>query len=228
MNGATIKYIIPLGSQSILDFTVKDTACYETAGVIHHNTGKTVAAGCECVYHATGVYPTWWEGAKFTEPVLMWVANDTNKNTRDVNQLELLGQAGQHGTGLIPSECIIDVKVKAGIPDAVEFVHVRHSTGGVSIIQFKSYEQGWEAFTGAAIHVIWLDEEPPLKVYTECCIRTMTTSGLVMLTFTPLQGTTEVVKGYLDSYKNDKTAHENVDTQVVEQAKETLTKPKRL
>lgn len=213
VNNAHIQYIIPLGCQSILDFTVDGTECYETAGVIHHNTGKTKAAGCEFVFHATGQYPEWWEGGKFDSPTLQWACNDTNKNTRDINQLELLGPSGQYGTGLLPTDTIIDTKVKPGIADAVEFIHVRHSSGGVSVIQFKSYEQGWEAFTGAAVHVIWCDEEPPLKVYTECCIRTMTTSGLIMLTFTPLQGTTEVVKGFLDSYTGASSSPVNINTQ---------------
>jgi hypothetical protein len=45
--------------------------------------------------------------------------------------------------------------------------------------------------------VIWLDEEPPLPVYTECLIRTMTNNGLIMLTFTPLMGMSETVMQFL-------------------------------
>jgi len=40
-------------------------------------------------------------------------------------------------------------------------------------------------------------EEPPLDVYGECIIRTATTNGIVMLTFTPLAGMSEVVMGFL-------------------------------
>ena len=40
---------------------------------------------------------------------------------------------------------------------------------------------------------IWLDEEPPLDVYGECLIRTATTNGIIMLTFTPLEGLSDTV-----------------------------------
>lgn len=169
-----------------------------------NRTGKTVAAAYEVTCHATGLYPDWWEGGRFKEPILAWVANDTNSNTRDINQRELLGPPGNIiGIGMIPADCIIKTTPKSGIPNAVETIMVRHVSGGVSEVQFKSYEQGWEKFTGGAVHVIWCDEEPDVKVYTECCIRTMTTHGLVMLTFTPLQGVTEVVRGYIDSYQSE-------------------------
>ena len=180
-----------------------------------NRTGKTTAASFECTLHLTGQYPDWWAGARFIDPILCWVANDSNKIVRDVNQLELLGPPGQLGTGMIPSDSIISTTPKPGIPDAVESVRIRHQpTGGISYLTFKSYEQGWEAFTGSAVHVVWCDEEPSLRVYTECCIRTMTTHGLVMLTLTPLQGTTEVIKGYLDAYVEHNDEH-NIDTQVV-------------
>jgi phage terminase large subunit-like protein len=45
--------------------------------------------------------------------------------------------------------------------------------------------------------VIWLDEEPDLDVYSECLLRTMTTGGLVMCTFTPMLGLSEVVMSFL-------------------------------
>ena len=62
---------------------------------------------------------------------------------------------------------------------------------------FKSYDQRREAFQGTEIDVVWLDEEPPLEIYAECLTRTMTTNGLVMLTFTPLQGITPMIKSFL-------------------------------
>ncbi len=165
-----------------------------------NRTGKTVAAAFEVVCHLTGEYPDWWPGHRFRDPILAWVVNDTSKNTRDINQLELLGRPNQHGTGMIPHTNIIKTAPRTGIPDAVDSVQVKHITGGTSLLQFKSYEQGWQSFTGAAVHVIWCDEEPSPQVYAECCIRTMTTQGLILLTFTPLQGVTEVVKGFIDSY----------------------------
>jgi phage terminase large subunit-like protein len=43
----------------------------------------------------------------------------------------------------------------------------------------------------------WLDEEPPEDVYGECLIRTATTRGIIYLTFTPLEGMSKVVMGFL-------------------------------
>ena len=74
---------------------------------------------------------------------------------------------------------------------------MRHSSGKNSLLVFKSYDQRRESFQGTEQDVIWLDEEPPLDIYTECLMRTMTTEGLVMLTFTPLSGLSEVVLSFL-------------------------------
>jgi phage terminase large subunit-like protein len=60
--------------------------------------------------------------------------------------------------------------------------------GGRSVITLKSYDQGRESFQGTEQDVIWLDEEPPMPVYAECLLRTMTTDGLVICTFTPMLG----------------------------------------
>jgi phage terminase large subunit-like protein len=69
----------------------------------------------------------------------------------------------------------------------------------LSILDFKSYETGAEGFQGTAKHFIWLDEEPELEIYTECLMRTMTTDGLVLATFTPLRGRTPLVLSFLGS-----------------------------
>ena len=45
--------------------------------------------------------------------------------------------------------------------------------------------------------MIWEDEEPPADVHSECLLRLMTVDGLLMLTFTPLSGISEVVFRYI-------------------------------
>jgi phage terminase large subunit-like protein len=47
--------------------------------------------------------------------------------------------------------------------------------------------------------LIWDDEEPPMDVYGEQIIRTATTKGILMLTFTPLEGMSDVVQQFLPS-----------------------------
>ncbi len=101
------------------------------------------------------------------------------------------------GTGLVPGEDIGDLSWKPGYPDLLDTVLVKHASGGWSEIGLKTYQQGRGSFEGTEKDVIWLDEEPPMDVYTECLVRTMTTNGLILLTFTPLEGLSEVVLSYL-------------------------------
>lgn len=159
--------------------------------------GKTEGAGgYELTCHLTGRYPAWWQGRKLPRANNWWAAGDTRETVRDILQRKLLGKPGDFGTGLIPRESI--VRTAPGfIPDAIQAIWVKHESGGVSVVQFKSYDQGREAFQGTEQDGIWLDEEPPQSVYTECLLRTMTNDGMVLLTFTPLRGMSEVVLSFL-------------------------------
>ena len=74
---------------------------------------------------------------------------------------------------------------------------VQHQSGGTSYLGFKSYDQGRRKFQGTGKHVIWLDEEPPADVYDECLLRLMTTNGLMLCTFTPLLGLSDVAMRFL-------------------------------
>jgi phage terminase large subunit-like protein len=82
---------------------------------------------------------------------------------------------------------------KRGVEDLTDTVKVRHSSGGWSTLGMKSYEQGRGSFEGTSQHVIWADEELEMDVYGEMLIRTMTTQGIIFLTFTPLLGLSETV-----------------------------------
>ena len=84
-----------------------------------------------------------------------------------------------------------------GVPDLVDTVLVRYRTGGFSQLSFKAFEMGREKFSGETLDFVWLDEEPPLDIYTECSIRLMTRRGLALMTFTPLQGMSDVVQAFL-------------------------------
>lgn len=173
-----------------------------------NRVGKTVAGSYELVCHLTGDYPPWWTGRVFKTPIRAWAAGKTNETTRDIIQLELLGNItflGQRkvvdGTGLIPRQLLGtdpgEISWKAGITDLVDTIRVRHRTGRWSELGLKSYQQGRGSFEGTARHVIWFDEEPPLDVYNEALIRTATTQGLIYVTFTPLEGMSEVVVSFL-------------------------------
>jgi len=164
-----------------------------------NRVGKTEGVGAyEVTCHLTGDYPDWWQGKRFSRGIKAWAAGDTGKTVRDIIQSKLLGPVGSWGTGMIPGDSIMgEPKRKAGLPEAVEIVYVQHVSGGYSTLNLKSYDQRREAFQGTEQDIIWLDEEPPLDIYTECLLRTMTTDGAVMLTFTPLSGLSAVVLQFL-------------------------------
>lgn len=168
-----------------------------------NRSGKSFAGGYEMSLHLTGLYPEWWEGKTFAEPVMAWTAGDTAKNVRDIMQTILLGPYGnieQYGTGLIPGELIHRYTSKHGLSDAIESIYVKHISGGLSNIQFKSYDQGREVFQGTSQQVIHLDEECPLDIYTECLLRTLTVNGIIYVTATPLLGLTDLILSFLPEF----------------------------
>lgn len=167
--------------------------------------GKTEGiGGYETTLHLTGRYPDWWVGRRFERPIRAWAAGKSNETTRDIVQTKLCGPSqmdgarkGFAGTGLIPGNDIGPVSWKQGVADLADTVRVKHVSGGWSVLGLKSYQQGRGSFEGTEQDLVWLDEEPPMDVYAECLVRTMTTDGLVLLTFTPLEGMSEVVMAFL-------------------------------
>jgi phage terminase large subunit-like protein len=163
-----------------------------------NRVGKTEGAGgYETTLHLTGNYPHWWQGKRFDRAVRWWAAGKTNETTRDIVQRKLLGPKDSLGTGLIPHQVIGRITWKQGVQDLVDTVQIKHETGDWSLLGFKSYQQGRDSFEGTEQDGIWLDEEPPVDIYGECLIRTATTHGLIMLTFTPLEGMSETVMSFL-------------------------------
>lgn len=171
----------------------------ERAAIAANRVGKTWGLGAfEATLHLTGLYPEWWEGRRFDHPIDAWVAGDTTETTRDIVQLALMGPVGELGTGMIPGDCIIgEPSKRSGVTGAFDTARIRHSTGGMSYVGFKSYDQGRKKFQGTAKHLVWLDEEPPADVYDECMLRLMTTDGLMIGTFTPLSGISDVVLRFM-------------------------------
>lgn len=158
-----------------------------------NRVGKTVSGALESTYHATGEYPDWWEGKRFDGPTRGWAIGSTARSTRDTVQKELLGMPGSWGTGMIPADKIIRMWSLSGVPQGIDMLHVKHKSGGISTIGFKNYEQPIEAFYGTDLHWIWPDEIIPINIYNECLVRTMTTGGIIYVTFTPLKGLTPLV-----------------------------------
>lgn len=181
-------------------------------GMAGNRTGKTFSAAAETGMHATGKYATkethgWdWDGwrCKTSNP-LIWTGSMTNETSRDIIQESLLGPEGQHGTGAIPKDDIIDVTYRqAGVKGVVDTIRVKHydkngNQDGIGRLTLKTYDQGWKKWQGKPVDFVWLDEEPDhFKIYTEAITRLTDTSGRMLVTFTPLSGMTEIVTSFMD------------------------------
>lgn len=170
-----------------------------------NRVGKTMSGGgFEIACHLTGRYPEWWPGRRFDHPIEAWAAGVTNETTRDIIQTTLFGEVTGSGInksltgfGVIPGDAIGGMSWRQGVNDLLDTIKVKHVSGRWSTLGLKSYQQGRSSFEGTAKHVIWGDEEIPFDIYGECLIRTATTNGLLMVTFTPLQGLTETVMQFL-------------------------------
>lgn len=202
MDGNRIVRVSFIGVHEVYDWQVDGLHNYCAAGLVHHNSEG--AGGYESTLHMTGEYPDWWEGRRFPRPTAGYACGKTNETTRDIVQNKLFGKVRFEnqrkvftGTGLVPARCIGDVTWKQGVADLADTVRVKHISGGESEVNLKSYAQGRGSFEGTERDWIWLDEEPPADIYGECLIRTATTQGIVYITFTPLEGATEVVQSFM-------------------------------
>ena len=165
-----------------------------------NRVGKTQCAAAEVSYHLTGDYPEWWQGRRFAHPTLVWTGSPTNETSRDIVQAELLGGLGEKlGTGWIPKARLHGQPKtrQAGVKDVIDTFQVKHSSGGFSTCNLKTYEQGWQKWQGTAPHVVWDDEEPDdYMIYSESQTRILTSKGILLVTFTPLQGVTDLVQHF--------------------------------
>lgn len=166
-----------------------------------NKVGKTRLGAYMVNAWTTGRYPKWWHGRVFDDPITAWICNKTAKDCRDINEAELLGPPGidsERGTAMLPAHLIGKCTPKPGTPHAFEFIQVEHVSGSWSTIATKSYDQGREAFQGRNIPVIWNDEEVPDDIAGEEKLRIMTVNGLILYTYTPIQGLTEMTQKFME------------------------------
>ena len=167
-----------------------------------NRSGKTRTASYEVACHVTHRYPHWWGGKKFTKPGNWWCVGQTNQQLKESMQVDLLGPLHDIGTGMIPKKYIHSVSMKPGVPGTVESIKIKWnmSERDIVTITFKTCDQSDMAFMGDKLQGIWFDEEPDrVSLYTECFTRTQDPDepGIVICTFTPLKGLSDVVLSFL-------------------------------
>lgn len=170
-----------------------------------NRTGKTECGAVEVVYLARGVHP-YKENKKDT---VGWVVSLSRQVQRDVAQKKILGYLSPY--------YIEDVVMQSGRKDfpeggVIDYIKVRNVFGGISIIGFKSCDQGREKFQGASLDYVWFDEEPTEEIYLECRMRVLDKKGQIFGTMTPLKGLTWVYDEiYLNSKNNFEVWYETME-----------------
>lgn len=172
-----------------------------------NRTGKTETGAYAATTFATGEYPKWWKGRRFPGPTSGVVAGKDGKTVRDSTQIKLIGYPEREmGTGLIPKRLLLldECKRAQGVPNLFETIAVRHTSGDMSTINLKSYDQGRQAFEGSRRHYVWEDEEAPIDIHRENVQRVFDFQGLVFNTYTPFKGQTELTRDLRSRSLDDK------------------------
>jgi len=180
------------------------STCNQRLLMAANRIGKSYCGSAEMSYHLTGLYPKWWKGRRFRQPIVGWAGGVSNETTRDIVQFELLGSPDDpeaFGSGTVPRKLIIKTERKPGVPNAKSVALIKHVSGGNSSLFFKAYEMGVEKWQGRSVDCIWLDEEPSREIYSQAVTRTLDRRGMVYMTFTPEAGMTETVASFMNNLK---------------------------
>lgn len=141
-----------------------------TAFIAANRAGKSFAGMREVLWRATMTHPY-----RKPKPIdMIWCGFPSFAFFRETT--------GPHFFNLLPEGALIQFH------QSEFWAKVRREDGGVCTIFFKPYEQGRDKWQGAAVDLLWLDEEPPEDIYREGVARTIDKSGDVILTFTPVSG----------------------------------------
>src|SRR6266511_5642115 len=125
------------------DFHAAGARYRERLFMAGNQLGKTWSSAYEIAMHLTGLYPDWWQGKRFHKQTVGWAGGDTGETIRDTLQRLVMGRPGEWGTGTVPKDLIVGEPKRAmGVADLIDTIHVRHVSGGISRLTFKSYEKG--------------------------------------------------------------------------------------
>lgn len=163
-----------------------------------NRSGKTECGAVEAVYMARGIHPY----RENKDNVFGWVVSLSTQVQRDVAQAKILHY--------LEPAWIDGVTMISGKRDSLEYgvidqIRVKNVFGGISVIGFKSCDQGREKFQGSSLDFVWFDEEPPRDIYNECKMRVIDKRGDIFGTMTPLKGLTFI---YDEIYLNSTNSQE--------------------
>jgi len=186
----------------------------ERSIVLGSQQGKSTATGYELAFSACDWWPDWHTGrhpsppqiersAKFTG----WYASISSQTVRDGIQSKLLGDISQKdglGSGAIPLDYIRGISMSRGISNFVDTITVSRESGGIGLLQSKTYEQSVMSYQGVPVDMALVDEDPGYddRIYNELLARTISTNGRIIVSLTPMLGTTPIRKRFIQSGPN--------------------------
>ena len=161
-----------------------------------NRTGKTECGAVETIWLLRGNHP-FKENKK---DVNGWAVSLSSQVQRDVAQAKILSY--------LPKDWIFDIVMQSGKKESpssgvIDKIYIKNVFGGISILGFKTCDQGREKFQGTSLDFVWFDEEPPYDIYLECKMRVLDRCGEVFGTMTPLKGLTWVYDEIYLNQKND-------------------------
>jgi phage terminase large subunit-like protein len=170
--------------------------------------GKSETAAFMTACNLTGLYPKFWKGIRYDHAIDGWSVAKSLKMSRDICQVKLIGGVGEAwGTGLIPRHLLLpDPIASRGEGGAIDTIKVRHVSGNISTLRFRTYDAGREALQGSTLDWLWLDEEPDFEIYSELLSRiSARPHGRLIITFTPLLGMSGISVRYRQEHSPDRT-----------------------
>ena len=192
------------------EFFATGLRCRERGLFAGTQLGKSEALSFEVAVHLTGLYPPDWPGRKWDRPIRAWAVGENQKMVRDILQRKLCGEPGNaesFGSGMIPKNLFsADPVLARGESNCYDTIQVRHRSGGISVLRFRTYQAGAMALQGETLDLVHLDEEPSdYAVYSECLSRVGGVGGMLMIGFTPLKGMSEISARYRNEFSPDRT-----------------------
>jgi phage terminase large subunit-like protein len=186
-------------NQKQLDYFATGLHARERALIAANRFGKTLSVSMEVCAHLTGIYPDWWNGYRYERPLNVWVAGVSNKETNQNLKAYYVGDVNK--IGWIHPSLILDHKPLENL------YLIRHISGGISKLRFKSFEQGREAWQAEKVDIVHPDEEMPYDIYSEALTRTAITAegdhGMILPSLTPLKGMTLFLLHFMQREEGD-------------------------
>ena len=169
---------------------------------VGNRSGKTECGAVECVYMARGIHPY----RKNKQNVFGWVVSLSRQVQRDVAQQKILQYLNPDW---IESIVMLEGRKDSAESGVIDQIRVKNVFGGISVIGFKSCDQGREKFQGSSLDFVWFDEEPPKDIYDECRMRVLDRRGDIFGTMTPLKGITFIFDEiYMNKFRNPEIWYE--------------------